>query len=177
MVRALLVPDQGFSILVESTQPVAATRQMTWGSPVYGSTLESGIPSTSPTWYFAEGATNIFSLYYMVENPNAMPANVVLTHLLEGGAAPVTQTAVVPPFTRRTFDINDVPGLASAALSTIVASDAADRRRARDVPEHHESTLGRRRSRPRSDRAEHVMVVCRRRDRVLPHLSLSGKSQ
>jgi hypothetical protein len=121
--RALLVPDQGFSILVESTQPVAATRQMAWGRPIYGSTLESGIPSTSPTWYFAEGATNIFSLFYLVENPNAIPANVVLTHLLEGGAAPVTQVAVVPPFTRRTFYINDVQGLSTAALSTIVSSD------------------------------------------------------
>jgi hypothetical protein len=123
VVRALLVPDQGFSILIESTQPVAATRQMAWGSPVYGSTLESGIASASATWYFAEGATNIFSLFYMVENPNAVPANVVLTHLLEGGAAPVTQSAVVPPLTRRTFFINDVPGLASAALSTTVSSD------------------------------------------------------
>jgi hypothetical protein len=123
LVHSLLVPDQGFSILVESTEPVAATRQMTWGNPVYGSTLESGIPSTSPTWYFAEGATNIFSLYYMVENPNATPANVVLTHLLEGGAAPVSHSDVIPPLTRRTFYINGVPGLESAALSTIVSSD------------------------------------------------------
>jgi hypothetical protein len=123
LVRERGVPDQGFSILVESTQPVAATRQMTWGRPVYGSTLESGLPTTSPTWYFAEGATNIMSLYYMVENPNATPANVVLTHLLEGGAAPVTHTDVVPPFTRRTYDVNAVPGLASAALSTVVSAN------------------------------------------------------
>jgi hypothetical protein len=124
LVRERLVPDQGFSILVESTQPIAATRQMTWGRPVHGSTLESGIPNTSPTWYFAEGATNIFSLYYMIENPNATPANITLTHLREGGGAPVTQVDVVPPFTRRTFDINAVPGLASASLSTVVAADA-----------------------------------------------------
>jgi hypothetical protein len=123
LVRTLGVPDQGFSVLIESTQPVAATRQMAWGNPVYGSTLESGIASTSPTWYFAEGATNIFSLYYMIENPNATPANVVLTHLQEGGWAPVTQDVVVPPFSRRTFDINAVPGLASASMSTIVSSD------------------------------------------------------
>ena len=123
VVRALVVPDQGFSVLVESTQPVAATRQMTWGRPVYGSTLESGIASASPTWYFAEGATNIFSLYYMIENPNATPATVVLTHLLEGGAASVAHSDVIPAFTRRTYDINAVPGLASAALSTIVAAD------------------------------------------------------
>jgi hypothetical protein len=122
VVRSLLVPDQGFSVLVESNQPVAATRQMAWGLPVYGSTLESGIPNTSPTWYFAEGATNIMSLYYLVENPNATAANVVLTHLLESGA-PVTQTAEVPPFNRRTFYINDVPGLASVALSTVITSD------------------------------------------------------
>ena len=31
------------STMIESDQPVAATRQMTWGDPVYGSTLESGI--------------------------------------------------------------------------------------------------------------------------------------
>jgi hypothetical protein len=123
LVRARLVPDQGFSILVESTQPVAATRQMTWGRPIYGSTLESGIPTTSPTWYFAEGATNIFSLYYMVENPTAGFANVVLTHLLEGGGTPVSHSDLVPPFTRRTYDINAVPGLASAALSTVITAD------------------------------------------------------
>ncbi len=51
------------------------------------------------------------------------PPTSSLTHLLEGGAAPISQPDVVPPFTRRTFDINAVPGLASAALSTIVASD------------------------------------------------------
>ena len=83
----LQLPDQGFSVQVESTQPVAATRQMAWGLPIYGSTVESGMPDSSPTWYFAEGATNIMSLFYLVENPNA------------------------------------VPGLASAALSTIITSD------------------------------------------------------
>ncbi len=125
LARSRLVPDQGFSVLVESTQPVAATRQMAWGRPVYGSTLESGIPSASPRWYFAEGATNIFDLFYLVENPNAVPVNVRLTHLLEGGGAPVSQASIIPPFTRRTFFINAVPGLAQAALSTIVESDLA----------------------------------------------------
>ena len=32
------------STLIESDQPIAATRQMTYGTPVYGSTLESGVP-------------------------------------------------------------------------------------------------------------------------------------
>jgi hypothetical protein len=111
------------STLIESDQPIATSRQMTWGTPVYGSTLESGVPDTSTTWYFAEGATNVFSLFYLIENPQSTPAEVTLTHLLEGGAAPVVQTATVDPFARRTFNINEVPGLAQAALSTVISSN------------------------------------------------------
>jgi hypothetical protein len=113
----------GVSTLVESDQPVAATRQMTWGSPVYGSTLESGATAPATTWYFAEGATNLFSLFYLIENPNSGAATVTLTHLLEGGAAPVVQSVTVPGFTRQTYYINDVPGLRFAALSTTITSD------------------------------------------------------
>jgi hypothetical protein len=120
--NAILGDLQGVSTLVESDQPVGATRQMTWGTPVYGSTLESGIPEKATTWYFAEGATNVFSLFYLIENPSATDASVTLTHLLEGGAAPVVQTVNVPGASRRTFNINEVPGLAEAALSTVITS-------------------------------------------------------
>jgi hypothetical protein len=124
-VNAVLGPVGGVSAVVESDRPVAATRQMTWGSPIYASTLESGIPETATSWYFAEGATNVFSLFYLIENPGTMQANVTLTHLLEGGAAPVVQNEVVPPQSRRTFFINAVPGLEGASLSTVITSDVA----------------------------------------------------
>jgi hypothetical protein len=78
---------------------------------------------SSQLWYFGEGATNVFSLFFLLENPAATPANVTLTHLLEGGAPPVSYSIPVPPATRRTVFVNDVPGLATAALSTIVSSD------------------------------------------------------
>jgi hypothetical protein len=122
-VNTALGSGQGVSTLIQSDTPVAATRQMTWGHPVYGSTLESGIEAPSLTWYFAEGATNVFSLFYQIENSNATQATVTLTHLLEGGAAPVIEHEMVPAFSRRTFYINDVPGLRYAALSTIITSD------------------------------------------------------
>ena len=109
------------SVLVSGA--MVATRRMTWGVPVYGSTLESGAVSTTRTWYFAEGATNAFSLFYLVLNPGQTPANVTLTHLLEGGGPPVVQHELVPARARRTFFINDVPGLATAALSTVISSD------------------------------------------------------
>jgi hypothetical protein len=113
----------GVSTLIESDQPIAATRQMTWGTPVYGSTLESGVPDTGTTWYFAEGATSPYSLYYLIENPGAAEAQVTFTHLLEGGAAPIVWNDVVAPFARRTFSINDVPGAGNASLSTAIASN------------------------------------------------------
>jgi hypothetical protein len=114
----------GVSALITSDRPIAATRQMIWGEPVFGSTLESGIPNTSATWYFAEGATGAFSLFYLIQNPGPSPATVTLTHLLEGGAAPVVQQVVVPPFSRHTVAVNEVPALAHASMSTAITSDA-----------------------------------------------------
>jgi hypothetical protein len=120
--NAILGADWGVSTLVESDQPVAAMRQMTWQDPIYGSTLESGIPETSTTWYFGEGATNVFDLFYLIENPGETPANVTLKYLLEG-AAPVTQTETVPAFTRRTVLVNAVPGVENQRVSTVVTSN------------------------------------------------------
>jgi hypothetical protein len=120
----LLGPVSGVSTLVSACcSDVVATRRMTWGNPVYGSTLQSGSTFSSSTWYFAEGATNVFSLFYLVQNPYDVPANVTLTHLLEGGGPPVIEHEVVPANSRRTFNINGVPGLAAAAFSTVITSD------------------------------------------------------
>jgi hypothetical protein len=58
-----------------------------------------------------------------LENPGDTPANVMLTHLVEGGSAPIPQPVVVAPFTRLTTFVNDVPGLSAAALSTVITSD------------------------------------------------------
>lgn len=114
--------DAAVSTLVESDQPIAATRQMTYGTPVYGSTLESGVPETALTWYFAEGATSVYSLYFLIENPNGAPTDVTFTHLPEGGAAPVVRNVQVAPMSRQTFNVNEVDGLAEASLSTVVTS-------------------------------------------------------
>jgi uncharacterized repeat protein (TIGR01451 family) len=118
-----LLGGRSGSTEIESDQPIGATRQMTWGIPAYGSTLESGIARTSATWYFAEGATNVYSLYYLLENPNATAANVTLTHFVERGPAPVVQSLTIPPSTRATVLVNDVPGLASVSVATLVAAD------------------------------------------------------
>jgi autotransporter-associated beta strand protein len=108
---------------VNAAADTAATRRMTWGTPVHGTTLASGALRPWFTWYFAEGATGPFSLFYLIDNPGEGPANVTLTHLLEGGGPAVVQQVVVPAHTRVSLPVNDVPGLQSAAFSTMITAD------------------------------------------------------
>ena len=101
---------------------------------------------------------------------------MTLTHLLEGGAAPVVQTVSVPAASRRTFNINEVPGLATAALSTVITSTVpVVAERAMYLNCH--AAPGGRHGWPRRDGAEHDVVAGGRRDRLLPHVSAAGESQ
>ena len=67
------LPDQAFSTLVESEQPLAVERTLTWGGGMgagYGSHAERAISGPAATWYFAEGATHgAFDLFYLLQNP------------------------------------------------------------------------------------------------------------
>jgi len=73
----------------------------------------------------AEGATGpFFDLDIALANPNSVAAPVTLTFLREGGAS-VTQSETLAAYSRRTVRVNDVPGLASGAVSTVVGSAGA----------------------------------------------------
>jgi large repetitive protein len=111
------------SIVVESDTPIAADRIMTWGTSGIGLSLDSGAPAPATTWYFAEGATGPFLLYYLFENPGPVAANVTVRYLREGGA-PVVRTRTLPPNSRTTVFVNDEdPALATASLGAVVTSD------------------------------------------------------
>jgi hypothetical protein len=112
----------GISTIVESDRPVSADRFMEWGSGGYGSSLSGSAASPSRTWYFAEGATNLFSLYYLLLNPAETPAQVTITYLQELGP-PVTRTYTVAAKTRATIVVNDDPALAYSSVAAVVTSD------------------------------------------------------
>jgi hypothetical protein len=120
------LPPQGagVSIRVESDEPISTMRQMLWNDPTrpYGGTLESGSPQPSPTWYFGEGATYVFDLYYLIVNPNRTPANVTIRYLRQAGE-PITQQIQVPASSRSTIYANRVPGLEYAEVSAVMESD------------------------------------------------------
>jgi hypothetical protein len=111
------------SIIVESDVAIAADRAMTWGPSGVGLSLESGAPAPATTWYFAEGATGPFLLYYLFENPGSTPASVTVRYLREGDT-PISRPRTLPPHSRTTVFVNaDDPGVATASLGAVVTSD------------------------------------------------------
>lgn len=95
-----------FATIVEADQPVVVDRTMLWDSTSYGSHTETAMTAPSPTWYLAEGATiSGFKLFYLLQNPNDVQADVTIEYLLGGGRAPVTRAYVLPPNSRTTIDV------------------------------------------------------------------------
>ena len=112
------------AIVVESDVPVAADRWMTWGTTGIGASLDSGAPAPATTWYFAEGATGPFLLYYLFENPGMTPATVTIQYLIEA-RPPVTTTHILPPQSRTTIPVNqDHPALEIASVGSVITSTA-----------------------------------------------------
>jgi hypothetical protein len=110
-----------FSVVLESDAPLVLDRTMTWaGTDHYGSHTESGIAVPSATWYLAEGSTVIdFNLFYLLQNPQSVPVTATVRFLRPIGA-PIVRTYDLPPRTRLTIHVNDVPGLEETDVSAAI---------------------------------------------------------
>jgi hypothetical protein len=79
--------------------------------PLQGMSQTNGVTKCSKTWYFAEGYFDAnFLEYLLFFNPGAKPTNVVTTYHPEG-AAPVTETYLVPGGARQTIAVQNVSGM------------------------------------------------------------------
>ncbi|HWJ57728.1 MAG TPA: hypothetical protein VNR90_15915, partial [Vicinamibacterales bacterium] len=117
--------NQSFGAQVTFTFAGAAERAMYFGTPVFSGGHESaGVTRPSTNWYLAEGATgSFFTTFVLLSNPNATPAAVTLTYLLEGGGT-VTRLKTIPAGTRLTINIAiEDPSLAATSAATRVTSD------------------------------------------------------
>jgi hypothetical protein len=112
----------GVAAVVTADRPIASLRQMTWDASRFGSTLESGASGPSTTHYFAEGATAIWDLFYLLANDNDAAAQVTIEYLRDVGA-PITQRVAVPAHARQTVWVNAVPGMANAQGGAIITAD------------------------------------------------------
>jgi hypothetical protein len=98
---------------VDSDQPIVAERPMyfdyndTWD----GASDAMGIPSTSRTFFIAEGCTQQnFDTYYCIENANATTATVDIKFMLGDGRTPSVRHTIAP-HSRLTIKVNDEVGV------------------------------------------------------------------
>ena len=165
------LPDQAFSTLVESEQPLAVERTLTWGGGMgagYGSHAERAISGPASTWYFAEGATHgAFDLFYLLQNPGATAATATITYLLPAPRAPIVRAYTLLPNSRRTIYVDEEPGLGGHRPLGPDRRRPADLRRAGDVHVDGRPAVRRRHRQRRHHRAGAPVVHRRRRDRRL----------
>jgi uncharacterized repeat protein (TIGR01451 family) len=73
--------------------------------------------------YLAEGATGaFFDTRLAIANPSSQPA-LVLTRFQRGDGTTIRDYRIVPPMSRTTIDVEQVPGLEDAEFSTLVEAD------------------------------------------------------
>ena len=110
-------PNSLFSTLIDTDSPVVADRTMTWSTTGrYGSSAESAIATPAVDWYFAEGATGVMDLFYLVQNPSDTAAEVDARFLRAAGA-PIPRHYTIAPHSRLTINADLIPGLEAAEVA------------------------------------------------------------
>ena len=113
-----------FSVAVESNVPVVVDRTMSWDARGYGAHSETAVAAPALTWYLAEGSTvGSFNLFYLLQNPGAVAAEVQVRYL-RGQGAPLEKTYTLAPRSRTTVWVNqeEFPGLGKALASADVSA-------------------------------------------------------
>lgn len=118
------LPDMGdapaFATVLESDREIVLDRTMQWDASGYGSHAETSLASPRTRWYLAEGATHSgFALFYLLQNPNPVPAEVRVTYLLPSGP-PLVRSYVVDPTSRLNIWVNQIPELAATDVSAVI---------------------------------------------------------
>jgi hypothetical protein len=112
-----------FSTLITSEQKLVASRTMRWGEQAEGGAhAEQAVAEPLTTWYFAEGATGCFDLFYLLVNPGSTPAQVQITFVRRAPEAPIVREYTVGAFSRATVGVNGEEGLGSAEVSARITS-------------------------------------------------------
>jgi uncharacterized delta-60 repeat protein len=113
-------PAPAFATVIEADRSVVLDRTMTWDVSGYGSHAETALVRPELTWYLAEGATHSgFALFYLLQNPNPVPADVRVTFLLPQGA-PLVRTYSVAPASRLNVWVNQIAGLEATDVSAVI---------------------------------------------------------
>ncbi|MDY6795654.1 MAG: SpoIID/LytB domain-containing protein [Actinomycetota bacterium] len=115
--------DGEFSAEVESDLPVVAERAVYFGRQgIGGGTASEGSTDPGGSWYFAEGYTGgYFDTWILLGNPGDKAAKTTLTFMLPDASTRELEVEV-PPRSRSTVHVDDLPGLEDMEFSTSVKS-------------------------------------------------------
>jgi alpha-tubulin suppressor-like RCC1 family protein/Tol biopolymer transport system component len=114
-----------FSTRVDSNQLLVVDRTMSWDAANgYGAHAETAVTAPALTWYLAEGSTvGGFNLFYLLQNPNATAAEVLVRYLRPSGA-PLEKTYALAPASRTNIWVNleEFPGIGQALAHVDVSA-------------------------------------------------------
>ncbi len=114
-----------FSAEITSDLPVVAERAMYFGAGDRGGgSCSPPLAVLAEKWYFAEGYTGgLFDTWLLVVNPHEdKTAQVEVTFMLPGGANK-QHSLRVPPLSRGTIHVDDLPDLQATDVSALITSD------------------------------------------------------
>ncbi len=105
--------DNNVSTKVVSDTGVIAERAMYWdagGIAWAGGHCSRGVTAPAATWYLAEGCTNGFDEWVLIQNPNNTAAVCTVTFMKTDGTT-VSENVTVNAASRYTINVNNVSGL------------------------------------------------------------------
>ena len=117
------VGDGTYTAKVDARSNSVAYEVRPVSTPIY---VNRSIPDLSKTWYLAEGFTGHnetggeFEMYVLIQNPNAVAANVTVTFMMPGGQTLVRSYAIAAN-SRFTITVDDL--LPDAEVSAFVSAD------------------------------------------------------
>lgn len=113
------------SARIDSTLPLVVERSMYFDyNGVREGSNSTAVHGPSRSWYLAEGYTGGgFDTYVLLQNPNETETGVILEFMMPKGRR-VKKGVTLAARSRRTFKLNDIPGLENTEVSTFVSSQA-----------------------------------------------------
>ena len=100
--------------MMAGSPAVTSSRTRASAARTSPSNASAGVVTTGTHWGLAEGRVggdHQFQTYILLANPEATAAEVTITFLREGGAAPVVKTYAVPATSRFNVDLATVTEL------------------------------------------------------------------
>ena len=106
--------DFSTSVVCLEHKQIAVERTMLWNGPDIHTSI--GVEEPSDTWYFAEGSSDWgFETWLLIQNRCQEEAECEITYMTEGGRN-VPVSVVIPPCTRRTYNMADFIGADDASI-------------------------------------------------------------